>query len=370
MSTPMDLPDAGRSSRPGAGTITVVVPSFNSARWLPSTLAACNAALARCSWRADVLVVDDGSTDGTAELVQELARTSPVPLRVLTQPNRGRFLARWAGLQAADGETVLLLDSRVLLDPGALEHVERRQREEPEARVWNGHAVTDPTAPLVGHFWEVPTHLFWGSYLRRPRPVTYGIEDFERYPKGTTFFLAPRDVLVAACLAVWPDADASLSSDDTKVIRWMAARGPIHLDPGFRAVYRPRGNVRDFVRHSFGRGTFLVDSFGGTTTAWNVLLIGLAAAPLLAAGVLAVLLAARLETAALAVLLAGLAALAAPGLLALARGCQARGVAAYLVYVPVFCLPYWAGLLRGLKVHGRLLLSTRARDGTTAGSRA
>jgi hypothetical protein len=222
----------------------------------------------------------------------------------------------------------------------------------------------------VGHFWEVPTHLFWGAYLSRPRPVAYGVDDFERYPKGTGVFVAPRDLLVAACRAVWPAGDAALTSDDTKLIRWIAAREPVHLDPGFRALYRPRGNVRDFVRHSFGRGTFLVDSFGGTGRGWNTLLVLLAVTPPVALALLVWLLLAGAPLAALAVLGAGLGVLSLPGLVAVARGCSARGLASYLAYVLVFCLPYWAGLVRGLRVHGRLLLGTRSPDGPATGVRA
>src|SRR5690606_12654249 len=133
---------------------------------------------------------------------------------------------------------------------------------------------------------EVPTHVFWGHFLGDPRPVSFGVEDFHRYPKGTGVFLAPRTLLVEACLAAWPTGDAALASDATKVIRGIAAQVPVRLDPGFRALYRPRTNARAFVSHSFGRGTFLVDSFGGTGPVWDVGLVGLLLAPVVVLAVL------------------------------------------------------------------------------------
>lgn len=344
------------SARPD---LSVVIPSYNSAEWLPSTLEACAVALRATRWSAEVVVVDDGSTDGTADLVRGLARTFPVPLRVLEQENKGRFLARWAGLQDVRGDRVLLLDSRVLLGPTSLAHVEETVTATPAATVWNGHAITDPAAPLVGHFWEVITYSFWGGYLRRPAPVEFGLENYNDFPKGTGVFIAPRELLVQACLVAWPTGDAALASDDTKVIRHIAARVPIRLDPGFWAIYRPRGNVRDFVRHSFGRGTFLVDSFAGTSARWNATLLGLAVAPLLGVAVVGGLVAASAWTALGILVAAGLLALAAPAALAARNGCPARGVRAYLTYVLVFAAPYWAGLLRGLAAHGHLLRSTR-----------
>ncbi|WP_197024735.1 glycosyltransferase family A protein [Cellulomonas sp. KRMCY2] len=336
----------------GTVDLSIVIPSYDSAPYLPSTLAACAAALEPIGWSAEVIVVDDGSSDGTAALVESLAPSFPFPLSVVVQPNSGRFLARWAGLAIAAGHTVLLLDSRVLLGPGSLRHIELAVAAEPRRAVWNGHAITDPAAPLVGHFWEVPVHVFWGDFLGRPRPVEFGLEDFNRYPKGTGVFLAPREVLVEACRAAWPHGDAALASDDTKLIRFIAAEHPVQLDPAFWAVYRPRTNVRSFIRHSVGRGTFLVDSFGGTSTAWNAALIGLAVAPVV--GLAAVVALAVAGAWPWIAALAGAAVLAAgvPAVLAARGGCPRRGLLAYVVFLPVFVLPYWAGLLRGLRVHG------------------
>lgn len=341
--------------------ITVVIPSYNAAPYLDSTFDACAQALSRTTWRAEIVLVDDGSTDDTTEVVGRIAERLEVPVRLVTQPNSGRFLARWAGLGQATGRLVLLLDSRVLLTPDALRHVQETMAAEPGALVWNGHAITDPAAPLVGHFWEVPTHVFWGAYLGNPRPVTFGVDDFNRYPKGTGVFIAPRDVLVRACEEAWPEGDAALASDDTKVIRGIAAHVPIRLDPGFSAVYRPRTNARAFVGHSFGRGTFLVDSFGGTSVPWSVGLVGLALAPVVALAVLVWLAVAGAWSAlGLVLALAVLAVLAPAGVAALRR-CPPRGLLAYVLYLPVFVLPYWAGLLRGLVVHGRTLVRRPAR---------
>jgi glycosyltransferase involved in cell wall biosynthesis len=339
--------------------LSVVIPSYNSAEWLPSTLEACAVALRATHWTAEVVVVDDGSTDGTAQLVRDLARDFPVPLRVLEQENKGRFLARWAGLQDVRGDRVLLLDSRVLLGPTSLAHVEETVRTAPATTVWNGHCITDPAAPLVGHFWEVITYSFWGGYLHHPAPVEFGLENYNDFPKGTGVFIAPRDLLVQACQVAWPTGDAALASDDTKLIRHIAARVRIRLDPGFMAIYRPRGNVRDFVRHSFGRGTFLVDSFAGTSARWNATLVGLALTPLLGVALIGGLIAASAWTVLGLLVSAGLLALAAPAALAARNGCPAKGVRAYLTYVLVFAGPYWAGLLRGLSAHGHLLRSTR-----------
>jgi len=62
-------------------------------------------------------------SDGTPQAVDRAAASFPGVVRVLTQPNRGRFLARWEGITNAAADLVLLLDSRVLVHRGAIRHV-------------------------------------------------------------------------------------------------------------------------------------------------------------------------------------------------------------------------------------------------------
>lgn len=335
--------------------LSVVIPSYNSAEWLPSTLDALEIALDRADLRAEVVVVDDGSSDSTDAVLRSIAREYGYPLRVVSQRNSGRFLARVSGLREAASDWVMLLDSRILIHPDSLVHVVRTVANDPSALAWNGHAVTDPASPLVGQFWEVPTHVFWGGYLRRPTPVTLTPENFDGVPKGTTVFLVPRDVFLAASERHWPDANARLSNDDTKILRDIVDHQPVRLDPGFSVTYRPRTNVRAFVRHTYDRGTTLIDGFGGQRRWINALLVVLGLAPLIGILTLAVLV--LIGAYQWAIVCLGFAVLVAlvPAAIAARNRCSARGVLAYVVYLPVFVFPYWFGVLRGLWLHREVL---------------
>ncbi len=130
-----------------------------------------------------VVVIDDGSTDGTEAVVEKIAASFPRRSRAPPSRESGRFLARWAGLERSRATTTMLLDSRVLVDPDSLVHFRRVVSDDPSQAVWNGHVPTDPDAPLVGRFWEVPTHIFWAHYLRHPRPIDITPENFDSVPK-------------------------------------------------------------------------------------------------------------------------------------------------------------------------------------------
>ena len=63
----------------------------------------------------EVVVVNDGSTDCTADVVRDLSRTHPQVRLVDLQPNRGRGAARLAGAQAANGDYVAFIDADIVL---------------------------------------------------------------------------------------------------------------------------------------------------------------------------------------------------------------------------------------------------------------
>lgn len=83
--------------------VTVVVPTYNGARYLTRTL---DSLAAQTYPRVEVIVIDDGSTDSSAEI----ARTHRVQPKVLTQVNRGVAVARNRGLAVAEGSWVAFLD--------------------------------------------------------------------------------------------------------------------------------------------------------------------------------------------------------------------------------------------------------------------
>jgi glycosyltransferase involved in cell wall biosynthesis len=241
-------------------TLSVVLPAYNEGPHLRATINALVEAVERSGLGVELVFVDDGSTDGSADIVSH-AVGNRLPLRVVAQPNSGRFAARRAGLDAATADWVLLLDGRVRLEPDALKYVWGRVQA--GERIWNGHVHVETESNPYGAFWNVLAELAWREYFGQPRKTSFDARSFDHYPKGTGCFLAPRATLLDAVAAFRSYyASARFVSDDTALIRWLAERESIHLSPSFACHYAPRTNLTAFVRQAVYRGSTFVDGHG------------------------------------------------------------------------------------------------------------
>jgi glycosyltransferase involved in cell wall biosynthesis len=106
------LPDANGPS------LSVVLPAFNEEEALPGTVAGFAQALPSLVSDWEIVVVDDGSVDGTPAVCEALARRHPGRFRsVRLTPNQGYGAALAAGIAAARNELVLLSDADGQFDP-------------------------------------------------------------------------------------------------------------------------------------------------------------------------------------------------------------------------------------------------------------
>lgn len=99
-----------RARAAGAGQeplVSVIVPVYNVCAYLEESL---DSVLRQSHERLEILIVDDGSTDGSGEICERYAEKDP-RIRVFRQNNRGLSAARNVGLDNASGEYIAFLDS-------------------------------------------------------------------------------------------------------------------------------------------------------------------------------------------------------------------------------------------------------------------
>ncbi len=254
-------------------TLSIVIPVYNEPRWIGPVLDDLVTAVSHAEFEdVELIIVDDGSDQRTQQALESLR--TPFPMRVLRQANSGRFAARRAGTEAATGELVLLLDARVSIARDALAFVAARLDGDDRLPIWNAHVHAELHRNPFGRFWSVIEFLAFRDYLGNPRTTSYGLDEFDRYPKGTTCFLAPRELLLDAMSGFRSYYDDTRdANDDTPVIRSLAARQRINISPGFSCVYRPRTSWRSFAQHAYHRGSVFVDGYGRPGTRFFAVIV-------------------------------------------------------------------------------------------------
>lgn len=157
--------------------VSVVIPAFNAARWLPSAVASV---LAQTRPADELVIVDDGSTDSTSEV----ARSFGGMVRLVSRENGGLAAARNTGTAATTGDWLLFLDADDTLVPTALESLTGRasagdagvvhgfvlqRRAEPTETRLHGlpYAVGNPPVPAKAHFWWTPIPTAGAALIRR-----------------------------------------------------------------------------------------------------------------------------------------------------------------------------------------------------------
>ena len=90
---------------------SIVIPAYNESARIPATLQSVIACVRANHWPAEIIVVNDGSTDNTADLVSKIAQDAP-EVRLIENPgNRGKGYSVRSGILQALGDVVMFTDS-------------------------------------------------------------------------------------------------------------------------------------------------------------------------------------------------------------------------------------------------------------------
>ncbi|MCD6204319.1 MAG: glycosyltransferase family 2 protein, partial [Candidatus Marinimicrobia bacterium] len=100
--------------------ISVVVPIYNEAASLREMVAGIQSALKKSSYEYEIILVDDGSRDGSDLIGKKLAESNPEVSTIRFQRNLGKAAALNEGFNAAKGEFIATIDADLQDDPEAI----------------------------------------------------------------------------------------------------------------------------------------------------------------------------------------------------------------------------------------------------------
>lgn len=220
--------------------VSVVIPLFRAERWIEATL---RSVLQQTYEHFEIVVVDDGSPDASASIVEELMATDD-RIRLLRRDNAGPSAARNAGVAAARGALVAPLDSDDLWRPRKLELQVARFLQAAADGVeltfvycWSD-AVDEQGAPC-------PPRL---SRATLEGDVFDALSESHFVSCGSAALIR-RDALVQA--GGYPEAMRA-GCEDWTVHLLLAKRGPVGVVPevlvGYRQVLSSRSRTRDLSR--------------------------------------------------------------------------------------------------------------------------
>lgn len=130
-------------------SVSIVVPAYNEARGIARSL--CSLASSVYDGQLEVIVVDDGSTDGTGELVRGLKLAK---LRLIRQANKGKAAALNRGVRASTGEVIVTVDGDTLFEERTLAYLVQRLRD-PSIGAVSGNTKVGNRQSLIGRWQHI-----------------------------------------------------------------------------------------------------------------------------------------------------------------------------------------------------------------------
>ncbi|TMD58673.1 MAG: glycosyltransferase [Chloroflexi bacterium] len=215
-------------------TVAVVIPSFNRRHWLVQTLPTYRSVRGI----SEIIIVDDGSQDGTHELVQDSSREDPRIKLVRHTRNKGLPAARNSGADAAESEFVCYGEDEVVFEPDYVETLVRHLEEQ------RADIIAGPRAPIESYesrgealqryVQATSTHIPWHLDYRFALPTDVDVE----WP------------FLSACALIRRNVATRLRYDEGLIGNFYREEGDFYLRAlaaGHRLVYCPHTACYHYV---------------------------------------------------------------------------------------------------------------------------
>lgn len=144
-----------------ADLVSIILPTYNRAYCLPDTMTSL---LNQTYTNYEIIVIDDESTDNTAELFATRYANHP-KIKYLTRKNGGCGAARNTGLEVAQGEFIAICDSDDLWEPWKLEVQIACLKQLPEVGlIWTDLSAVDPSGKVVHEHYAKVGYTLWSKF--------------------------------------------------------------------------------------------------------------------------------------------------------------------------------------------------------------
>lgn len=119
--------------------ISIIIPTRNRFQYLRDTLNSLSCLF--LSDEIEIIIIDNGSTDRTREIVETFTQKNPIPCRYVYEPTPGLHVGRNLGAQLARGEILAYLDDDVFVDPDWLTGIQDAFTNYPELALLGGPCI-------------------------------------------------------------------------------------------------------------------------------------------------------------------------------------------------------------------------------------
>jgi len=216
---------------------SVIVPTYNRLELLKKTL---ESLFSQQLEGYEIIVVNDGSTDGTHEFLSTLSAESRI--RYCHHPNCGLAASRRAGVNAARGTYVAFTDDDCVAPSDWLQKIEGHFRDERVAGI-GGRAVTGNPSNLFAAANDL-INEYLKSAVNRPGVIV-------PFLTGNNIAYR-RDILNRVG---GPDRRFRMGAEDRDLLlRVVSAGGTIMFDPEITVIHYNDSNFRRFVKHQYDQG--------------------------------------------------------------------------------------------------------------------
>jgi glycosyltransferase involved in cell wall biosynthesis len=231
-----------------------VIPAYNESARIPATLESVVNCIRARGWNAEVIVVNDGSTDTTAEVVRAFAQTAP-EVRLMENPgNRGKGYSVRAGMLQARGQIALFTDSDLSAPIEEAERLfaaisegadiaigsrwldqDRQIQRQPLYRQFFGRCFNTVTRGVMGLRFA-DTQCGFKAFTRAAAQTVFQLQTIERwgFDPEILFIALKRGFWIIEVPVSWAHDDRSRMSylrdgikmlEEIAIVRWNALRG-------------------------------------------------------------------------------------------------------------------------------------------------